>query len=114
MASLPEGIVIAKPKSQKQQQDELSRLDELLDDQLAGQRFVQPYDAIFLSQYMNKLLSEVHRQDEKTQFERQILDTLNKEAKEKGSNTSGVTYDSMFSMKIFKLLMAEPATSVVN
>ena len=32
MASLPEGIVIAKPKSQKQQQDELSRLDELLDD----------------------------------------------------------------------------------
>ena len=59
---------------------------------------------------MNRVLVDCQRQDERTQLERQILNTLNKETREKSvskkssnatSTGQSLVYDSKFSMKIF-------------
>lgn len=98
-----------------------------LDDQLAGRRFVQPFETRFISTSMTKMLNEVNKIDERSQQERKIIDQLNKKNDPEGGGRSDIkdgsksqnaanssknsdvlqTYHSKFSLKIFKLIIAD-------
>ena len=92
---------------------------------------MQPFETRFISKHMSSLLNEVHKIDERSQHERKIVDNLNKidnqrkktdvdkaragTASTNGSSTnrrnfdSIRTYDSKFSLKVFKLVMVDQA-----
>ena len=131
LASLPEGVLIARAKSPREQREEQDHLYMHLDDQLAGRRFIQPFETRFISKQMTNLLNDVNKVDHKTQNERKVIDSLNKKkdaelAKKKRDKYSSQhdsekkknksfdemkTYDSKFSLKIFKLIGVDPMSN---